>query len=157
MKILFKALMIVLSVISLSITGSCGRNNNKMTTSDIPPTLEPPSPPKPSMTGSDTIWNYAGKMPVLPGNEEALFTYIGRNLHYPEAAKINGIQGKVVVKFCVTSKGDVKDHQVIESIDPNLDAEALRVIKTILRFEPGFHNGKPVSVWYEVPISFKLQ
>jgi len=157
MKILLKALMIVFSVIIISVTLSCGRNNNKRVASDVPPTLEPPSPPKPSMTGSDTIWNYAGKMPVLPGNEEALFTYIGRNLRYPENAKKNNIQGKVVVKFCVTSKGDVTDHQVIESINPDLDEEALRVIKTIIRFEPGFHDGKPVSVWYEVPISFKLQ
>ncbi|MBI5010899.1 MAG: energy transducer TonB [Bacteroidia bacterium] len=157
MKFQIKALMIVFSVIILSVTGSCGRNNSKKATADVLPTLEPPSPPKPSMTGSDTIWNYAGKMPVLPGNEEALFTYIGRNLHYPDNARKNNIQGKVVVKFCVTSKGDVKDHQVIKSIDPDLDAEALRVIKTIMRFEPGFHEGKPVSVWYEVPISFVLQ
>lgn len=157
MKIQIKALLIVFSVIILSVTGSCGRNNSKRATADALPTLEPPSPPKPSMTGSDTIWNYAGKMPVLPGNEEALFTYIGRNLHYPDNAKKNNIQGKVVVKFCVTSNGDVKDHQVIKSIDPDLDAEALRVIKTIMRFEPGFHDGKPVSVWYEVPISFVLQ
>ncbi len=157
MKILFKALIVVFSVTILSVTGSCGRNNNKSAASDVPPSLAPPLPPRPSMTGSDTIWNYAGKIPVLPGNEEALFTYIGRNMRYPENAKKNNIQGKVVVKFCVTSKGDVKEHQVIESIDPDLDAEALRVIKTILRFEPGFHDGKPVSVWYEVPISFRLQ
>ena len=157
MHISFKALLVVIPVIILSVTGSCGRNNSKRTTSDVPPTLEPPAPPKPSMTGSDTIWNYAGKMPVLPGNEEALFTYIGRNLRYPENAKKNNIQGKVVVKFCVTSKGDVTEHQVIESIDPDLDSEALRVIKTIIRFEPGFQNGKPVAVWYEVPINFKLQ
>ncbi len=157
MHLLFKTLMIVLTVIILSVTGSCGRNSSKKKISDIPPSLEPPSPPKPSMTGSDTIWNYAGKMPVIQGNEEALFTYIGRNLHYPENAKKDGIQGRVVVKFCVTSKGDVKDHQVIESINPDLDAEAMRVIKTILRFEPGYQDGKPISVWYEVPISFKLQ
>jgi protein TonB len=154
--ILLKSVLIVLSVIFIFASGSCGRNNNKTVTAD-PPTLEPPQPPKPSMTGSDTIWNFAGKMPVLPGNEEALFTYIGKNLRYPETAKINSVQGKVIVKFCVTRKGDVKDHQVIQSISPDLDAEALRVIKTIIRFEPGYQNGKPVSVWYEVPISFKLQ
>jgi protein TonB len=157
MHLVFKALLVVISVIILSVTGSCGRNNSKRTTSDVPPTLEPPALTRPSMTGSDTVWNYAGKLPVLPGNEEALFTYIGRNLRYPENAKKNGIQGKVIVKFCVTSKGDVKDHQVIQSINPDLDAEGLRVIKTIMRFEPGFQDGKPVSVWYEVPISFKLQ
>jgi protein TonB len=149
-------LIIVLTVILLITFGSCGRNNNKLGTVN-PPTLEPPQPPKPSMTGSDTIWNFAGKMPVLPGNEEALFTYIGRNLRYPESAKKNNVQGKVIVKFCVTSKGEVKDHQVIQSISPDLDAEALRVIKTIIRFEPGYQNAKPVSVWYEVPISFRLQ
>ncbi len=154
---LFKALIIAFYVTILTVSGSCDRNNSRKVSSDVPPTLEPPALQDPSMTGSDTIWNFAGKMPVLPGNKEALFTYIGRNLRYPENAKLNSVQGKVVVKFCVTGKGDVKDHQVIQSISPDLDAEALRVIKTIIRFEPGYQNGKPVAVWYEVPISFKLQ
>jgi TonB family protein len=137
---------------------SCGRNSSKKMIDEALPSLQPPEPPKPpSMTGSDTIWNFAGKIPILPGNKEALFDYIGRQLKYPESAKIKGIQGKVVVKFCVTSSGKVTDHEVIVSVDPDLDTEALRVIRTITVFEPGYHDGKPVAVWYEVPVSFRLQ
>ena len=117
-----------------------------------------PAPPKPpSMVGGDTIWNFSDKMPVLPGNEEALFDYIGRNLQYPDSAKRNGIQGKVVVRFYVTNEGNVTGHEVIRSVDPELDAEAMRVIKTLTRFEPGYRDGKAVTVFYEVPISFVLK
>ena len=137
---------------------ACGRNSEKRLINTAPPSLLAPAPLKaPSMVGSDTIWNYAGQMPVLPGNKEALFDYIGRNLRYPDSAKVNGIQGKVVVKFCVTRKGDVTNHEVIISTNPYLDAEALRVIKTITKFEPGYIDGKTVSVWYEVPVSFILK
>jgi TonB family protein len=137
---------------------SCGRTNSKNIINDTPPTLQPPAPPKPpSMVGGDTIWNFAGQLPKLPGNEEALFDYISRNLRYPEAAKKDGIQGKVIVKFCVTRKGEVINHEVIKSVSPDLDAEALRVIKTITTFEPNYKDGKTLSVWYEVPITFVLK
>jgi protein TonB len=151
-------LLIVASIIFLTGIGSCVRNSTKKMADEALPTLQPPEPPKPpSMTGSDTIWNFAGRMPVLPGNEEALFEYIGKNLKYPESAKTNGTQGKVIVKFCVTRTGNVTNHEVIKSVSPDLDAEAMRVIKTITTFEPGYQDGKVVAVWYEVPISFRLQ
>jgi protein TonB len=137
---------------------SCRQNAGKRY--DIPelPSLQPPSPPKaPSMSGADTIWDFSGQLPVLPDNEEALYSYIGRNLRYPESAAKEGVQGKVFIQFCVTSKGDVTDYEVVSNTDPRLDAEALRVIKSITRFEPGYHNGKPVAVWYKVPVTFKLQ
>jgi periplasmic protein TonB len=147
--------LILVFVILINIS-SCGRKSNKV--GDAPPSLLPPQPPKPpSMVEGDTIWNFAGQLPSLPGNEEALFDYIGRNLRYPDSAKANGVQGKVIVKFCVTRSGNVKNHEVIKSVSPELDAEALRVIKTITTFEPGYKDGKAISVWYEVPISFVLR
>jgi TonB family protein len=143
--------------LTITCTTACGRKSERNIINNTPPSL-PPVPPKvPSMIGGDTIWNFAGQMPKLPGNEEALYDYIGRNLRYPDSAKVNGIQGKVVVRFYVTSKGNVTGHEVINSINPDLDAEALRVIKTITRFEPGYMDGKPKTVSYEVPISFVLK
>jgi TonB family protein len=136
---------------------SCGRKNEKNMVNNIPPEMVPVPPKPPSMVGGDTIWNFSDKMPVLPGNEEALFDYIGRNLQYPDSAKRKGIQGKVVVRFYVTNEGNVTGHEVIRSVDPELDAEAMRVIKTLTRFEPGYRDGKAVTVFYEVPISFVLK
>lgn len=96
------------------------------------------------------------EMPVPPGGVEGLFKYIGENTKYPEIAKENNIQGKVYIRFCVTSKGDVEKVSVIKSVDPELDAEAIRVVKTFPRFTPGKQSGKPVPVWFTVFINFQL-
>lgn len=157
--ILFKTtfLLLALTVIASAVLlDGCGKAKNRKIKG--PSTLMPPQPPKaPSMVGADTIWNFSGNLPKISGNEEALFEYISRNLVYPPAAKENGIQGRVVVKFVVTKKGEVTNHEVIQSVHPELDAEALRIIKTITRFEPGYSDGKAITVWYEVPISFVLK
>ena len=136
---------------------SCAGKSEKNMVNNSPPDMAPAPPKPPSMSGGDTIWNFSDKIPVLPGNEEALFAYIGRNLQYPDSAKLNGIQGKVVVRFYVTNEGNVTGHEVIRSVTPELDAEAMRVIKTLTRFEPGYKDGKAVTVFYEVPISFVLK
>lgn len=148
--------LLIIFFIAITCNLSCGRKKEK-NMAENPPSY-PPAPPKPpSMVGSDTIWNFSDQTPILPGNKEALFAYIGRNLQYPDSAKRNGVQGKVIVKFCVTSKGNVTGHEVTKSLSPDLDAEALRVIKTITRFEPGYNDGKAVTVYFEVPISFVLK
>jgi len=154
----FPNLLLIVSFIIAFFLISCGRKNSNKMSYEVLPSIFPPEPPKPpSVTGSDTIWNFAGIMPILPGNEEALFAYIGKHLNCPESAVRNGTQGMVTVKFCVTRKGKVINHEVIKSVSPDLDAEAMRVIKTITVFEPGYHDGKAVTVWYEVPVRFKLQ
>ena len=97
------------------------------------------------------------EMPVFPGGEIELLKYINTHTIYPEIAKENNIQGKVIVKFCVTSKGGVDLVSVFRSIDPELDAEAIRVVKTLPLFKPGKQAGKPVPVWFSVPIVFQIQ
>jgi periplasmic protein TonB len=96
------------------------------------------------------------EMPVPPGGIEGLFKYIADNTRYPEVAKDNNIQGKVYVRFCVTSKGDVEQVSILRSVDPELDKEAIRVVKTFPRFTPGKQAGKPVPVWFTVYINFQL-
>jgi len=96
------------------------------------------------------------EMPMFPGGDEALLAYIREHTVYPEVAKENNIQGRVFVKFCVTSKGGVDKVSVYKSIDPELDAEAIRVVSSLPAFKPGKQGGKPVPVWYSAQINFQL-
>jgi periplasmic protein TonB len=97
------------------------------------------------------------EMPSFPGGDVELFKFIYDNIQYPEIAKENNIQGKVILRFCVTSKGTVDQVSVTRGIDPSLDEEAIRVIKMLPLFKPGKQGGKPVNVWYSLPISFQLK
>lgn len=97
------------------------------------------------------------EMPSFPGGDVELFKFIYDNIQYPEIAKENNIQGKVIMRFCVTSKGTVDQVSVTRGVDPSLDEEAIRVIKLLPLFKPGKQGGKPVNVWYSIPISFQLK
>ena len=97
------------------------------------------------------------EMPTFPGGEAALLKYIADHTNYPEVAKENNIQGRVIVRFCVTSKGGVSQVSILKNVDPELDAEAIRVVNTLPTFKPGKQGGKPVPVWYMVPITFTLK
>jgi TonB family protein len=98
----------------------------------------------------------AEEMPMFPGGDSALLSYIVKNTKYPESAKYKGIQGKVIIRFCVAKDGSVKKISVLRKVSPDLDAEALRVVSTLPAFKPGKQGGRPVPVWYMVPISFAL-
>jgi protein TonB len=97
------------------------------------------------------------EMPMFPGGDAELLKYIGEHTQYPEIAKENNIQGKVIVRFCVTAKGGVSQVSVLKGVDPELDKEAIRVVNTLPPFKPGKQGGKPVPVWYMVPIAFTLK
>jgi len=83
--------------------------------------------------------------------------YIGENITYPEKAKESNIQGRVILRFCITENGSVSRVSVLNGVDPDLDAEAVRVVKTLPAFNPGRQGGKAVPVWYMVPITFTLK
>jgi periplasmic protein TonB len=97
------------------------------------------------------------EMPTFPGGDAELLKYIMSNTVYPEVAKENNIQGRVIVRFCVTSKGGVSQVSILKGVDPELDKEAIRVVNTLPTFKPGKQGGKPVNVWYMVPITFTLK
>jgi protein TonB len=97
------------------------------------------------------------EMPMFPGGDVELLKYIGEHTQYPEVAKENNIQGRVIVRFCVTAKGGVSQVSILKGVDPELDAEAIRVVNTLPAFKPGKQGGKPVPVWYMVPITFTLK
>jgi TonB family protein len=97
------------------------------------------------------------EMPVFPGGGEALIKYIKDNVNYPESAKTRNIQGKVVARFVISTDGNVSRASIIKSVSPELDGEALRVIKTLPKFKPGKQDGQSVPVWFMVPITFYLK
>jgi protein TonB len=94
--------------------------------------------------------------PEFPGGEEALLKYIADNTKYPEIAKENNIQGKVFVEFVIQKDGSVGDVKILRGVDPYLDAEAVRVVKSLPKWSPGKQRGKAVKVSFQVPINFKL-
>lgn len=105
----------------------------------------------------EEIFTAVEQMPQFPGGEAELLKYIANHIKYPTMAAENNIQGRVVVKFVVTKTGQVGDVVVVRGKDPDLDKEAVRVVKTLPDFIPGKMNGQAVSVWYTLPINFKLQ
>ena len=96
-------------------------------------------------------------MPEFPGGVAELLNYVANNIHYPETARINEIQGRVVVRFVVEKDGSAGEVKVVRSKDPDLDCEAVRVVKTLPNFVPGKTNGQTVRVWFTLPVSFRLQ
>jgi protein TonB len=97
------------------------------------------------------------EMPEFPGGEKALMDFIYSNITFPESAKERYIQGRVILKFVVTSEGKVDNISVLKSVDPALDAEAIRVVSLLPNWKPGRQKGKNVNVWYNVPVTFLLQ
>ncbi|HAE25212.1 MAG TPA: hypothetical protein DCG33_07710 [Prevotellaceae bacterium] len=111
-----------------------------------------------STPAEDTkVFSYVDQMPIFPGGESALMNYIASNLKYPSAAQDQGIQGLVMLRFVVTGTGKVGEVQVLKSLDPSCDREAIRVVKSLPRFTPGRKQGKPVNVWFQLPIRFELR
>jgi protein TonB len=96
-------------------------------------------------------------MPQFPGGDVALMKYIGENTRYPDFSRVNHIQGKVIVRFCISEKGEVNRVGVLQGVSADLDAEAIRVVKALPAFKPGRQGGKEVPVWFMVPISFTLR
>ncbi len=103
------------------------------------------------------VFMFVEEMPGFPGGESALMKFINDNLRYPQLALENGISGRVICTFVIDGRGKVSDIQVIRSVDPNLDREAIRVISMMPDWKPGKQRGKPVRVRYTLPIIFKLQ
>lgn len=103
------------------------------------------------------VFRSVEQMPQFPGGEAALMKYLSSHLVYPPEAARNGIQGSVVVQFVVKQDGSVGEVKVVRSLEKTLDAEAVRLCKSLPKFTPGRHGGKAVAVWYTLPVSFKLR
>jgi len=105
----------------------------------------------------EEVFRSVVQMPQFPGGEDALRKYLASHVNYPPMAAENNVQGKVVVQFVVEKDGKVGEVKVVRSVDKDLDKEAVRVCKSLPKFTPGRQNGQAVSVWYTLPVTFKLQ
>jgi TonB family protein len=97
------------------------------------------------------------QMPQYPGGYKAMMHFLLENVKYPPEAKAAGKEGTVVVNFLVNKRGKIKEIKTIQSVDPALDAEAVRVVNSMPDWDPGEQNGKPVDVYYSIPIQFSLK
>jgi protein TonB len=113
-----------------------------------------PEPPKEEET---KVFDVVEQMPSFPGGPSALMQYLSSNIKYPVVAEENGVQGRVVCTFVVERDGSITDVRVIRSVDPSLDKEAVRVVKSMPKWIPGKQNGSAVRVKYTVPVTFRLQ
>ncbi len=95
-------------------------------------------------------------MPEFPGGDLGLMRYIQKNVKYPAIAKEYNITGKVYVSFIVDKKGSVTNVKIVRGVDKNLDAEAMRVVKSLPKYKPGKQRGKSVRVMFTIPINFTL-
>jgi len=103
------------------------------------------------------VFDVVEQMPSFPGGDAALMSFLNKNIKYPVIAEENGIQGRVVATFVVERDGSITDVKVIKSVDPSLDKEAVRVLKSMPKWIPGKQNGQAVRVKYTVPVTFRLQ
>ena len=121
---------------------------------DVKAEVQAPDEAKPQ---SKKVYNSVEQMPEFPGGVAALMRYLQENIKYPSEAAKNDIEGRVIVQFIIDKTGEVEDVKVVRPVSEELDAEAVRVVKTLPKFEPGRQDGEAVAVWYTLPISFKLQ
>lgn len=107
-------------------------------------------------SGKDTTYYPFEQMPEFKGGALAMMKYIQANIKYPDEAKENGIEGRVFIKFVVSASGKIENVEVLKGVDPLLNMEALRVVKSMPDWEPGRQDGKPVKVYFTLPLSFRL-
>lgn len=105
---------------------------------------------------SNMAYDVVEVMPQYPGGQIAMMKYIMENMKYPKQAMKEGIQGRVTVSFIVEKDGRVSNVRLLHSVQSALDKEAIRVVKSMPKWTPGKHNGKPVRVRFNLPVMFKL-
>ena len=105
----------------------------------------------------DEIFQVVEEMPEYPGGMSELMKYFSTNMRYPKEAQSKGIQGRVIVQFVVEKDGSITDAKVMKPVDPQLDAEALRVVNAMPKWTPGKQKGKAVRVRYTLPVMFHLK
>lgn len=100
------------------------------------------------------VFDVVEQMPEYPGGIQALFEYLQQNVKYPEDAKKQKIEGRVIATFVVETDGSINNVEVVKPAFPSLDAEAVRVLSAMPKWKPGMQSGKAVRVKYTVPINF---
>ena len=102
------------------------------------------------------IFQVVEEQPMFPGGMEELMKFLQTNIRYPKEAQERGLQGRVIVQFVINTDGSICDEHVVRSVDPQLDAEALRVVRSMPNWEPGKQRGEKVRVRFTLPVTFRL-
>ncbi len=139
--------------------GTIAAKSTVATPQEIVPKIEKPVQEAPKIEApkaevENKIFTVAEQMPAFKGNVNQ---WLSSHIQYPAVAAENGVQGRVIVKFVVGRDGSVSQAQIARGVDPALDREALRVVNSMPRWNPGMNNGQPANVWFTLPITFKLQ
>ena len=106
---------------------------------------------------TDQIFDQVEVSPEFAGGMEAMYQYLAENIQYPEQAKTDGVEGRVMVGFVVEKDGSITDAEVLRGIGGGCDEEALRVVNAMPNWTPGMQNGEAVRTKFTLPIVFKLQ
>lgn len=115
----------------------------------------PPTPQ--AVVSNNQTFDVVEQMPAYPGGMKECLNFLAQNLRYPAKAQEAGKQGRVIVQFVVRKDGSLSDFHILRSVDPWLDAEAIRVIGTMPKWTPGMQGGQAVDVKYTLPVTFKLE
>ena len=137
---------------TFDVKGNDDANGEILKAKDV---IAEPEPPK--HEEENKVFDIVEQQPLFPGGPAALMKYLSENTKYPVVAQENGVQGRVTVQFVVEKDGSISDVHVLRGVDPSLDKEAVRVVKSMPRWTPGKQNGINVRVNYRVPVLFRLQ
>ncbi|WP_304318333.1 M56 family metallopeptidase [Phocaeicola plebeius] len=157
-----KYALFVLPAFALLVAGNISCSQDASQTEDTKEEVVAPVSPKAKeapadSTAKEEVFMVAEQMPEYPGGMKEMLKFLQENVKYPENAMKNNVQGRVIVQFVVEKDGTLTEFKVARSVDPDLDAEALRVLQTMPKWKPGMQRGKIVRVKFTVPVSFKLQ
>ena len=157
-----KYALFVLPAFALLVAGNISCSQDASQTEDAKEEVVAPVSPEAKeapadSTAKEEVFMVAEQMPEYPGGMKEMLKFLQENVKYPENAMKNNVQGRVIVQFVVEKDGTLTEFKVARSVDPDLDAEALRVLQTMPKWKPGMQRGKIVRVKFTVPVSFKLQ
>ena len=157
-----KYALFVLPAFALLVAGNISCSQDASQTEDAKEEVVAPVSPEAKeapadSTAKEEVFMVAEQMPEFPGGMKEMLKFLQENVKYPENAMKNNVQGRVIVQFVVEKDGTPTEFKVLRSVDPDLDAEALRVMKAMPKWKPGMQKGQVVRVKFTVPVSFKLQ
>lgn len=157
-----KYALFVLPAFALLVAGNISCSQDASQTEDAKEEVVAPVSPEAKevpadSTAKEEVFMVAEQMPEFPGGMKEMLKFLQENVKYPENAMKNNVQGRVIVQFVIEKDGTPTEFKVLRSVDPDLDAEALRVMKAMPKWKPGMQKGQVVRVKFTVPVSFKLQ
>lgn len=157
-----KYALFVLPAFALLVAGNISCSQDASQTEDVKEEVVAPVSPEAKeapadSTAKEEVFMVAEQMPEFPGGMKEMLKFLQDNVKYPENAMKNNVQGRVIVQFVIEKDGTPTEFKVLRSVDPELDAEALRVMKAMPKWKPGMQKGQVVRVKFTVPVSFKLQ